>query len=34
MDSRFFEKPVINPLYEYPNKHWELGESGWPGGKQ
>lgn len=30
MDNRFFEKPVINSPYEYPNQHWELDAQGQP----
>ncbi len=26
----FFEQPIINSPYQYPNKHWELDESGQP----
>ena len=22
--NRFFEQPILNSPYEYPNKHWEL----------
>ncbi|MEW6672215.1 MAG: BPTD_3080 family restriction endonuclease [Thermodesulfobacteriota bacterium] len=30
MDNRFFEKPVINSPYEYPERHWELDAGGQP----
>lgn len=30
MSSLFFEKPILNSPYEYPNKHWELDDSGQP----
>ncbi len=30
MNDRFFEQPVLNSPYEYPNKHWELDEQGQP----
>jgi len=30
MDNRFFEKPVINSPYEYPQQHWEIDEQGQP----
>ena len=30
MDNRFFEQPVLNSPYEYPDKHWELDEYGQP----
>lgn len=30
MDNRFFEKPVLNSPYEYPNRHWELDANGQP----
>lgn len=30
MDNRFFEKPILNSPYEYPNQHWELDEEGQP----
>ena len=26
----FFEKPILNSPYEYPNQHWELDEAGQP----
>lgn len=30
MDNQFFEKPILNSPYEYPNRHWELDDSGQP----
>lgn len=30
MDNRFFEQPVLNSPYEYPDKYWELDEHGQP----
>jgi type III restriction enzyme len=30
MDNRFFEQPVLNSPYDYPQKHWELDEQGQP----
>ncbi len=30
MDNRFFEQPVLNSPYEYPQQHWELDEQGQP----
>ncbi|NOY81146.1 MAG: DEAD/DEAH box helicase family protein [Kiritimatiellaeota bacterium] len=30
MDTRFFEKPILNSPYEYPSRHWELDASGQP----
>jgi len=30
MDNRFFEKPVLNSPYGYPNRHWELDANGQP----
>jgi len=30
MDNRFFEQPVLNSPYEYPEKHWELDKQGQP----
>ena len=26
----FFDKPIINSPYKYPNKHWELNKYGQP----
>ena len=30
MNNQFFEHPVLNSPYDYPNRHWELDESGQP----
>lgn len=30
MSDQFFEKPILNSPYEYPNQHWRLDESGQP----
>lgn len=30
MENKFFEKPVLNSPYEYPDRHWELDEQGQP----
>jgi type III restriction enzyme len=30
MGSLFFEKPILNSPYEYPEKHWELDRQGQP----
>jgi len=30
MDSRFFEKPILNSPYAYPARHWELDAQGQP----
>lgn len=30
MTNPFFEKPILNSPYAYPNKHWELDDSGQP----
>ncbi|MCP5102828.1 MAG: DEAD/DEAH box helicase family protein [bacterium] len=30
MDNRFFEQPVLNSPYHYPNYHWELDEQHQP----
>ena len=30
MALRFFEQPIINSPYEYPNQHWELDSHGQP----
>jgi len=30
VSDQFFEKPILNSPYEYPNTHWELDESGQP----
>ncbi len=29
-DNSFFERPVLNSPYEYPDRHWELDEQGQP----
>lgn len=30
MDNRFFEQPVLNSPYAYPQQHWELDDDGQP----
>jgi len=30
MDDRFFEQPILNSPYEYPERHWELDAQGQP----
>ena len=30
METRFFERPILNSPYEYPSRHWELDEAGQP----
>ena len=30
MTNPFFEKPILNTPYGYPNRHWELDETGQP----
>ena len=30
MDNRFFEKPILNSPYAYPQQHWELDTDGQP----
>jgi type III restriction enzyme len=30
MDNQFFERPILNSPYEYPNRHWELDKEGQP----
>ncbi|RLC04786.1 MAG: restriction endonuclease, partial [Deltaproteobacteria bacterium] len=30
MENQFFEKPVLNSPYKYPDRHWELDEQGLP----
>ena len=30
MDNPFFEQPILNSPYEYPNRHWELDKTGQP----
>ena len=32
MDSRFFERPILNSPYAYPARHWDLGAQGQPTG--
>jgi len=32
MEPQFFEQPILNSPYAYPNKHWELDISGQPTG--
>src|SRR3972149_5802632 len=32
MDSRFFERPVLDSPYAYPARHWELDAPGQPTG--
>ena len=29
-NERFFDRPILNSPYEYPERHWELDESGQP----
>lgn len=31
--SEFFEKPILNSPYAYPDRHWELDDAGQPTGK-
>jgi len=33
MDSRFFERPILNSPYAYPARHWELDDDGQPTGR-
>ena len=33
MNTRFFERPIINSPYKYPGRHWALDESGQPTGR-
>jgi type III restriction enzyme len=33
MDSRFFERPILNSPYTYPARHWELDAQGQPTGR-
>ena len=28
--EQFFDRPILNPPYEYPARHWELDKSGQP----
>lgn len=30
MIDQFFERPILNSPYEYPNRHWELDDEGQP----
>jgi len=30
MPNQFFERPILNSPYEYPNRHWELDADGQP----
>ncbi|QPJ61715.1 MAG: DEAD/DEAH box helicase family protein [Candidatus Nitronauta litoralis] len=30
MTEKFFERPILNSPYEYPSRHWELGDDGQP----
>jgi type III restriction enzyme len=30
MENRFFEHPILNSPYGYPNQHWELDSDGQP----
>ena len=30
MDNQFFEKPILNAPYSYPERHWELDKTGQP----
>ena len=30
MDNQFFERPILNSPYEYPERYWELDEQGQP----
>ena len=30
MGDAFFEQPILNSPYEYPNRHWELDSNGQP----
>ncbi len=30
MTDQFFERPILNSPYEYPQRHWELDDSGQP----
>ncbi len=30
MENAFFEKPILNSPYKYPNRHWELEKNGQP----
>jgi len=30
MSNSFFEQPILNSLYAYPGRHWELDADGQP----
>ena len=30
MSPAFFDRPILNSPYDYPERHWELDESGQP----
>jgi hypothetical protein len=30
MDNHFFERPILNSPYSYPERHWELDSEGQP----
>ncbi len=30
MDDQFFKQPILNSPYDYPDRHWELGDNGQP----
>ena len=30
MSNPFFDAPILNSPYEYPDRHWELDENGLP----
>src|SRR6267142_2841835 len=30
MDNQFFERPILNSPYSYPERHWELDKEGQP----
>ena len=30
MNNRFFDNPILNSPYTYPNRHWELDGDGQP----
>lgn len=33
MTNEFFERPILNSPYEYPDRHWELDAAGQPTGQ-
>jgi type III restriction enzyme len=33
MSNPFFDRPIVNSPYEYPQQHWELDETGQPTGR-